>query len=81
MAMADGPAAGLALLDALAADGQLDDYRTSTPPAPTCCAGSAGSHGRGRPTARALELTTNEVERAFLARRLAEVEAGAAPAH
>ena len=73
VAMVEGPAAGLELMDALAASGDLDGYHLLH-------AGRADllrRRGR-RPEAatayrRALELATNPVERAFLTRRLAEV--------
>ena len=69
------------MLDALGADGALDDYPYLQPPAPTSCAGS--SAGPRQPTAyrRALALTDNAPERAFLERRLAEMtsRAGAGP--
>ena len=73
VAMADGPAIGLAMMDGLAADGALDGY-------PYLHAARADllrrlgrwSRGRGR-LRRRLELTTNGPERAFLERRLAEV--------
>jgi RNA polymerase sigma-70 factor (ECF subfamily) len=75
IAMADGPAAGLERLDALAGDERLDGY-------PYFHAARADLLRRERSwrdaaTAyrRAIELTTNGVERAFLERRLAEVEA------
>jgi RNA polymerase sigma-70 factor (ECF subfamily) len=73
VAMADGPAAGLALVDRVAATGQLDDY-------PYLHAARADLLRRlGERAAaatayrRALELTANEPERAFLERRLAEL--------
>jgi RNA polymerase sigma-70 factor (ECF subfamily) len=74
IAMADGPSAGLALLDALAGDDRLAAY-------PYFHAARADLLRRldRRPEAadayrRALELTTNEVERAFIARRMDEME-------
>jgi RNA polymerase sigma-70 factor (ECF subfamily) len=74
IAMADGPAAGLARLDALAGDDQLEAY-------PYFHAARADLLRRlGRLPAAAgayrtaLELTANEIERAFLLKRLAEVE-------
>jgi RNA polymerase sigma-70 factor (ECF subfamily) len=73
IAMADGFEAGLARLDSLADDELLAGYPTTTRRGPTCFAGSGA---RPRPAAAyqaALALTTNAVERAFLARRLAEV--------
>ena len=73
IAMASGPAAGLERLDALAADDRLDEY-------PYFHAARADLLRRlnRHPEAaiayrRALELTTNDVERAFLQGRLAEV--------
>ena len=76
VAMAAHPATGLALMDGLAADGRLDDY-------PYLHAARADLLRRlDRRTEaavvyrRALELTANDAERAFLRRRLAEVEAG-----
>ena len=74
VAMARGPAIGLALMDGLAADGSLADY-------PYLHAGRADLLRRlerwseaAAAYRRALELTATEPERAFLARRLAEVE-------
>ncbi|HUG30076.1 MAG TPA: RNA polymerase sigma factor [Candidatus Limnocylindria bacterium] len=74
IAMADGPGAGLARLDALAAEDRLDGY-------PYFHAARADLLRRldRRPAAvdayrRALELTSNEVERAFLAHRISELE-------
>lgn len=81
VAMAEGPAVGLALLEPLAADERLAGY-------PYLHAARADLLRRlGRPRAaapayrRAIEVTTNEVERAFLVRRLAEVEGASAPTH
>jgi RNA polymerase sigma-70 factor (ECF subfamily) len=77
VAMADGPAVGLAMMDGIAASGELDTY-------PYLHAGRADLLRRlerwseaSEAYRRALELTTNEPERAFLRRRLREVEAGA----
>jgi RNA polymerase sigma-70 factor, ECF subfamily len=73
VAMVEGPAAGLLLMDELAATGELDGYHLLH-------AGRADLLRRlgRRPEAaaayrRALDLTSNPVERAFLTRRLAEV--------
>jgi RNA polymerase sigma-70 factor (ECF subfamily) len=74
VAMVRGPQAALALIDALAAAGDLDDYhllhaaradllRRAGSPAP-----AAESY------ARALALVTNDSERRFLERRLREVQ-------
>jgi RNA polymerase sigma-70 factor, ECF subfamily len=74
VAMRDGPAAGLALMDDLAASGDLDGYHLLH-------AGRADllrRLGRGPEAAaayrRALELAANPVERTFLSRRLAELD-------
>jgi RNA polymerase sigma-70 factor (ECF subfamily) len=71
VAMADGPAAGLQLLDELGASGRLDDYHLFH----SARAGLLGRRGRDAQAAvaygRALELATNPVERRFLERRLA----------
>jgi RNA polymerase sigma-70 factor (ECF subfamily) len=74
VAMVEGPAAGLALMDELAGAGGLDGYHLLH-------AGRADllrRLGRGPEAAaayrRALELAANPVERAFLSRRLAEVD-------
>jgi RNA polymerase sigma-70 factor (ECF subfamily) len=50
VAMADGPAAGLAILDALAGRPPLDAGPSSTSPARTCSRGSAASTTPGAPT-------------------------------
>jgi RNA polymerase sigma-70 factor (ECF subfamily) len=76
VAMADGPAAGLAIVDRIAATGQLDDY-------PYLHSTRADLLRRLERAAdarvsyrRALELTANAPERAFLERRLTELEVG-----
>jgi RNA polymerase sigma-70 factor (ECF subfamily) len=70
VAMADGPERGLAILDELAARGDLDDYRLLH----SARADLLRRLGREREAtaayARALELATNPVERRFLERRL-----------
>jgi RNA polymerase sigma-70 factor (ECF subfamily) len=73
VAMADGPAAGLALVDQIAAGGQLDEY-------PYLHAARADLLRRLDRRAeavaayrRAATLTANEPERAFLERRVAEL--------
>jgi RNA polymerase sigma-70 factor, ECF subfamily len=76
VAMADGPAIGLAMMDGIAAAGSLDDY-------PYLHAGRADllrRLGRRSEAAdayhRALALTDNRAEQAFLERRLTELEDG-----
>jgi RNA polymerase sigma-70 factor (ECF subfamily) len=71
--MAYGPEVGLAITDALAAEGQLDDY----PYLHSTRADLLRRLGRRADATdayrRALELTANEPERAFLQRRLREM--------
>jgi RNA polymerase sigma-70 factor, ECF subfamily len=71
VAMADGPERGLAILDGLAANGELDDYRLLH----SARADLLRRLGRERDAvaayARALALASNPVERRFLERRLA----------
>ena len=74
VAFADGPAVGLAMIDGLAAEGTLVDY----PYLPAARADLLRRLERWSEAAaayrRALALTSNRQERAFLDRRLAEVE-------
>jgi RNA polymerase sigma-70 factor (ECF subfamily) len=78
IAMVEGPAVGLARLDVLAGDERLAEY----PYFHAARADLLRRLGRFSSAADAYrvarELTTNEVERAFLTRRLAEMEAGTA---
>ncbi len=73
VAMADGPAVGLAMMDALEADGALASY----PYLPASRADLLRRLGRRSEAATAyrlaLDLTANRAERAYLERRLAEV--------
>ena len=75
VAMADGPAAGLAEIGALEQDGRLAGYRYL----PAAKADLLRRLGRRQEAAEAyqaaLGLTANEAERQFLAGRLAEVTA------
>ena len=77
--MADGPAAGLALVDALAAAGGLEGYYLL----PATRADLLRRLGRPAEAAQsyrqALDLAVNDAERRYLARRLAEAEAGVGP--
>jgi RNA polymerase sigma-70 factor (ECF subfamily) len=79
VAMRDGPAAGLGLVDAILARGDLADYQ----PAHAARAELLRRLGRG-PQAReayrrALELTRQAAARRFIERRLAELPASDAP--
>jgi RNA polymerase sigma-70 factor, ECF subfamily len=73
IAMVEGPAAGLEQMDALSASGDLDAYHLLH----AARADLLRRLGRDREAAaayrRALELTANPVEQAFLTRRLSEV--------
>jgi len=74
VAMRDGPAAGLALIDAILARGELADYRLAHAARADLCR-RLGQTGDARASyERALALTRQEPERRFLERRLAELE-------
>jgi RNA polymerase sigma-70 factor, ECF subfamily len=74
IAMADGPRAGLALIDALAATSELDSYHLLHA-ARADLLRRAGSPGEAAKNyQRALALVTNDSERRFLERRLNELE-------
>ncbi len=79
LAMADGPGAGLVAIGELERDGRLAGYRYL----PAAKADLLRRLGRPQEAARAyqaaLELTANDAERSFLARRLTEVT-GSRPA-
>jgi RNA polymerase sigma-70 factor (ECF subfamily) len=73
VAMRDGPAAGLELIDALLARGDLNDYRLAHA-AQADLARRLGKKAQARAAyERALALTRQEPERRFLERRLAEL--------
>jgi RNA polymerase sigma-70 factor (ECF subfamily) len=74
IAMRDGPAAGLALVDALLARGELREYRLAHAARADFCR-RLGRVAEARDTyTRALALTRQEPERRFLERRLAEMK-------
>ena len=74
--MAEGPAAGLALVDAAGRNRRSWPATTCWPrPAPTCSAASAGSTEAADAYRQALALAGTDTERRYLARRLAEVTA------
>jgi RNA polymerase sigma-70 factor, ECF subfamily len=78
VAMAEGPRAGLALIDALAATNELDSYHLLHA-ARADLLRRAGSPGEAAKSyGRALALVTNDSERRFLERRLREVQSPAA---
>jgi RNA polymerase sigma-70 factor (ECF subfamily) len=74
VAMRDGAAAGLTLVDAILARGDLSDYRLAHAAHADLCR-RLGEPARARASyERALELTHQEPERRFIERRLAELE-------
>jgi RNA polymerase sigma-70 factor, ECF subfamily len=74
VAMRDGPAAGLALIDAILERGDLLDYRLAhAARAELCRRLGRTTHARAS-YERALALTRQEPERRFLERRLAECQ-------
>jgi RNA polymerase sigma-70 factor (ECF subfamily) len=80
VAMRDGPAAGLALIDAILARGDLGDYPLAHSARAELCR-RLGKTGDARASyERALGLTRQEPQRRFLERRLADLpDRGAAP--
>jgi RNA polymerase sigma-70 factor (ECF subfamily) len=79
VAMRDGPAAGLALVDAILASGELADYQPAHAARAELCR-RLGRHREARAAyRRAIELTQQAAARRFLERRLAELPASAAP--
>ena len=75
VAMSDGPALGLAMVDGLAADGRLDDYVYLHATQADLLRRLDRRSEAALAYRRALTLATNATERRFLERRLAEVEA------
>jgi RNA polymerase sigma-70 factor (ECF subfamily) len=74
LAMRDGPEAGLAIVDALLARGELDDYRLAhAARADLCRRLGRGVEARAA-YQRALQLTRSGPERRFLENRLAELD-------
>ena len=73
VAMRDGPAAGLALIDAILARGDLRDYHLAHAAQADMCRRLGRTEHARDAYARALALARQEPERRFLQRRLAEV--------
>jgi RNA polymerase sigma-70 factor, ECF subfamily len=73
VAMRDGPAAGLALIDAILARGDLQDYQFAHSARADCCRRLGRVDDARASYARALALARQEPERRFLQRRLAEL--------
>jgi RNA polymerase sigma-70 factor (ECF subfamily) len=74
VAMRDGPAAGLALVDAILARGELSDYRLAHAARADLCRRLGKKLQAKASYERALALTRQEPERRFLERRLAELK-------
>ncbi len=73
IAMRDGPAAGLALIDAILARGDLADYHLAHAARADMCRRLGRKEEARSSYERALSLTRQEPERRFLERRLAEL--------
>ena len=73
VAMRDGPAAGLTLIDALLARGELADYRFAHSARADLCRRLGRTAEARASYQRALNLARQEPERRFLERRLAEL--------
>jgi RNA polymerase sigma-70 factor (ECF subfamily) len=74
VAMRDGPEAGLALVDALLARGELEEYRLAHAARADLCRRLGRRAEACSAYRRALELSRLEPERQFLERRLADLE-------
>ena len=74
VAMADGPRPALALIDALAAEGDLDAYHLLHAARADLLRRVGSWEEAAKSYARALTLVTNDSERRFLERRLREVQ-------
>jgi RNA polymerase sigma-70 factor (ECF subfamily) len=74
VAMADGPRHGLALIDALAAAGDLEDYHLLHAARADLLRRIGSSAEAAKSYTRALELVSNRSERRFLERRLRELQ-------
>jgi RNA polymerase sigma-70 factor, ECF subfamily len=73
IAMRDGPAAGLELIDAILLRGELSDYHLAHSARADLCRRLQKSSEARESYLRALELARQEPERRFLERRLAEL--------
>ena len=80
VAMAEGPRAGLALIDALAATSELDNYHLLHAARADLLRRAGSRDEAAKSYERALALVTNDSERRFLERRLREVSPAARPA-
>ena len=74
VAMRDGPAAGLAIVDEILAGGDLDEYQLAHSARADLCRRLGRMADARESYARALALTRQEPERRFLERRLRETQ-------
>ena len=74
VAMRDGPAAGLALIDAILARGDLQDYHLAHSARGEMCRRLGRTEEARASYERALALTQQEPERRFIERRLGELQ-------
>jgi len=77
VAMADGPGPALALIDALAATNDLDNYHLLHAARADMLRRVGSAEEAAKSYTRALALVSNDSERRFLERRLREVQASA----
>jgi RNA polymerase sigma-70 factor, ECF subfamily len=80
VAMRDGPAAGLVLIDAILSRGDLADYQFAHSARADLCRRMGLLDDARTSYARALELAKQEPERRFLQRRLNSIALGTTPA-
>ena len=73
VALVDGPEAALKIIDGIAADGELDEYHLLYAARADLLRRLKSYDAAAQDYSRALELVTNDSERRFLERRLAEV--------
>jgi RNA polymerase sigma-70 factor, ECF subfamily len=78
VAFAEGPAAALAIVDSLAADGELEDYHLLHATRADLLRRAGSLEEAAKSYQRALAVVTNGSERRFLERRLREVQPPAA---
>src|SRR5262245_9084047 len=79
VAMRDGPAAGLPLVDALLAEGRLDGYHFAHAARADLCRRLGRNDDARAAYRRALELAQQGPEQRFLQRRLAELDRAGPP--
>ena len=74
VAMVNGPQSGLAIIDALAAKGDLENYHIFHAARAELLRRKGWREEAGKSYSRALELVTNDSERRYLRKRLKEVQ-------